>query len=308
MSIERHVLVGFDGSPSSERAVKWAVGEAVRRRVGVRLLYAVPRMMAGSWGYGTGMYELEFADIEKQATVLLERGQRYARDLAPGLEVTTQLVLDSPSHALVEWGVAADQIVVGARGRSPAATLLLGSVSRHTVTHAQTPVVVVRERRGGSVESGPVVVGLDGTRASSAALAYAVDAAIARGRTLVAVHAWQLLFDPTLGDHLAADETSTSEEEALRRLLAEELGPWRAAHPRLEVVDRVVRSHPVDELLELSRTAELMVLGSHGRNVLTRAVLGSVSAAVVTRAECPVAVLRPGSWPPTGQQESSTTV
>jgi nucleotide-binding universal stress UspA family protein len=63
------------------------------------------------------------------------------------------------------------------------------------------------------------------------------------------------------------------------------------------VIDRIVQNHPVDELLEQSKAAELVVVGSHGRNVLARSVLGSVSAALVTRAECPVAVLRPGSWP-----------
>lgn len=300
MTDEKHLLVGFDGSRCSERALKWAVSEAVRRDVALRLLYAVPVTMTGTWGYGGRLYALQVGDIEKRAMALLERGERHAHDLAPALQVTSEIALDGPAHALLERGAAADEIVVGSRGVSPATHVLLGSVSRHTVTHAHVPVVVVRERAGGPVESGPVVVGLDGSRASTAALAYAVDAAVRRNRPLVAVHAWQLVFQPGLGDHLAERETIESQEEELRRLIAEEVGPWRADYPELEVVDRVVQNHPVDELLEQSKTAELVVVGSHGRNLLARSVLGSVSTALVTRAECPVAVLRPGSWPAAG--------
>lgn len=297
MATKRHLLVGFDGSRSSELAVTWAVAEAARRGVAVQLLYGVPVLMTGTWGYG-GFYALDTGDVEERGMALLERGRRFARELAPDVEVTAQVVLDGPARALVERGSSADQVVVGSRGRSPAAQVLLGSVSRQTVTHAQVPVVVVRDRPAGPVESGPVIVGLDGSHASAAALAYAVDAAVSRKRPLVAVHAWQLLFDPALHGHWATGETLESQEDELRRMLAHEVEPWRAEHPGLEVVDRVVRTHPVDELLDLSKTAELVVVGSHGRNLLSRAVLGSVSTAVVSRAECPVAVLRPGSWPP----------
>jgi nucleotide-binding universal stress UspA family protein len=87
---------------------------------------------------GTLEAERAAADAELEAAV---------SEAFPGgapLPIEKRLVEDDPSDALVAEGEAADLVVVGSSGRSGLASVLLGSVSRHVISHARCPVVVVK--------------------------------------------------------------------------------------------------------------------------------------------------------------------
>ena len=87
-------------------------------------------------------------------------------------------------------------LVVGSRGASAFAAMVLGSVSRYAATHAACPVVVVRDDSAAS-HQGQVVVGVRGAEDCDATLTFAFEEAALHNASLLAVHAWQA-HDPDL--------------------------------------------------------------------------------------------------------------
>src|SRR5690606_3692092 len=166
--------------------------------------------------------------------------------------------------------------------------LLLGSVAVGLGGHARCPLVVVRAVQD-SEPTAPVVVGVDGSPLSDPALAFAFEAAAVRGVALEAVHAWrELVGDLDMATLLDWDAIETEE----RALLAERLAGWAEKYPDVPVRRVVTRERPARVLVEQSRGAQLVVVGSRGRGGFTGLVLGSVSHAVLHHAHCPVAVVR----------------
>ena len=139
------------------------------------------------------------------------------------------MAIGAPIEALGSEARRAQLLVLGDRGLGGLAGLLLGSVAVGLAAHGACPVVIVRGERGGAGnEESPVVVGIDDSSISEAALAFAFDAAAARGVGLLVVHAWS----PTAIDDALAPvmdwDAATAQEDAL---LAERLGRVGAEAP-----------------------------------------------------------------------------
>ena len=130
------------------------------------------------------------------------------------------------------------------------------------------------------------MVGVDGSPISEAALAYAFEAADARSTELAVVHAWHdlLLDQATLLD-------DAIEQQAHAELFGTPCGVVRK-YPDLRLRRVVVRDSRAKAIVEQSMTAQLVVLGSHERGSFDALLLGSVSSAVLHRADCPVVVVR----------------
>ena len=150
--------------------------------------------------------------------------------------------------------------------------------------------------------SGAIVVGVDGSDASRAALLWAADEARLRTAPLVAVHAWSFIPAQPIGDPgmlaiPAGDLTGqlSAESEAARSVLADAVADAFEGAPEIEVEQRLVEGDAGDALVAESETAELVVVGSHGRSGLKAALLGSVSRHVVSHAACPVVVVKVAS-------------
>ena len=145
--------------------------------------------------------------------------------------------------------------------------------------------------RSTSPSTSIVVVGVDETDSSRRALAWAAQEAVRRGATLQVVTAWT--WDAVEGAPLVAVEPQTLMEvaEHTQTTAVEEV---LAAMPVRPVVAReVVRSTAAQALVEASRHADLVVVGTHGRGPVRSALLGSVSQSVIKHAECPVVVMPP---------------
>jgi len=289
----RPVVVGVDGSGSAYRAVEWAAAEAARRGAELRLVRAF------SWTTSErpirdGGRVAQYRDqLLKIARGQVARAARIAADVRPEVETTTQVAVGAPIEVLGSEARRAQLLVLGDRGLGGLAGLLLGSVAVGLAAHGACPVVIVRgERAGAGNDESPVVVGIDDSPISEAALAFAFDAAAARGVGLVVVHAWS----PTAIDDALAPvmdwDAATAEEDAL---LAERLAGWEQKHPEVAVRRTVVRNGAVRSLVAASREAQLVVVGSRGRGNATGLLLGSVSHGVLHASHCPVAIVRPGT-------------
>ncbi|WP_024449037.1 universal stress protein [Mycolicibacterium iranicum] len=286
---ERGIVVGVDGSPESHAAVRWAAQEAVLRRRPVTLLHVVAPIVV-TWPIEpviTGFYEWQ----EDNATEVLKQSQETLHsevEGSPSPEVHLELRHDGIMTELSSASESADMIVVGSRGLGPVGGAVLGSVSRALLHHARCPVIVAREgvvRRHD--RNLPVLLGIDGSPASEAATAFAFEEASRRGVELVALHAWSdVAVFPILGM-----DWQTYEQQG-HEVLGERLAGWQEAYPDVRISRRIVCDKPARWLIDESKHAQLVVVGSRGRGGISSMLLGSVSTAVAESATTPVAVVR----------------
>ncbi len=134
----------------------------------------------------------------------------------------------------------------------------------------------------------PIIVGIDGSADSVRALKWAAEYARQVDAPLVGLVAWEL--EPVYGYMaMTSWETAESVEGEAREMLADTVGHTLGKDAQVE--QRSVRGHPAKMLVEASKDAQLVVVGSRGRGGFTGMLLGSVSQHVVTHARCPVTVL-----------------
>ena len=220
---------------------------------------------------------------------VVEQAVKIAKDaLSPDrtVAITSEVRASSPVPTLVDMSRDAEMIVVGSTGRSAVERVLLGSVCSGAVHGAKCPVAVIREEASWLPHStsAPVLVGIDCSPTSELALAMAFDEASRRGVKLTAVHAWS---DMAVYQLPWLEWRSEAE-----RNLAEYLAGWQERYPDVEVNRVIVLDHPGRALIEESASAQLVVVGSHGRGGLTGMLLGSVSNSVVHAVRTPVIVVR----------------
>jgi nucleotide-binding universal stress UspA family protein len=285
------IIAGVDGSPASNAAVCWAARDAVIRHVPLTLVHVV-NPGASPWAQAALLDEFTVWQ-ENEGRRILADALKIARDTATdksGIPIESELKFSATVPTLVDLSKEAELMVVGTYGRGALARGLLGSVSSGLLRHAQCPVAVIRdeEPRMPHPAQAPVLVGIDGSPASELATAIAFDEASRRQVGLIALHAWS---DREIFELPGLDWSAVKAEE--ERLLAEGLCGWEERYPDVTVHRLLVCDRPARVLVETSQTAQLVVVGSHGRGGFAGMLLGSVSNAVVQSIRMPVIVARP---------------
>ena len=282
------IVVGVDGSAAGRSALRWALREAVGRDVSV---HAVRAWLAPSQDLypapGDALVLLD-ADAAAHAQVLAEQELKLAVDQVAGAErvdAHAVAVTGPAAQVLVNAGRGAAAVVVGDRGAGALSRAVLGSVSSSVLHHANCPVVVVPDDHG-AVRDGRVrrvVVGVDHSAASLAALGAAVEQARRREAVLVPV----CVHDPVWAT--PAEGTARLEQSEQRALMS---AAEAAGAAGLDVQPEVLAGQAADGLVRLAQPDDLLVVGSRGRGGFAGLVLGSTSTQCSQHAVCPVIVVR----------------
>jgi nucleotide-binding universal stress UspA family protein len=192
---------------------------------------------------------------------------------------------------------------VGADGVGRLSGVFFGSVSARLAEHGHGCIVIARPDPVASTPPDParVVVGVDGSPQSQAAIGFAYEEAALRGATLVAIHTWN---DKPLRRGLGSyplEIDASGIDQAQHRLLETELAGWEQKYPDVPVQMRILRGRPAPNLLRYAtaadehrndeRRTQLIVVGSRGRGGFTGLLLGSTSQAVMIHADCSVAIV-----------------
>ncbi|MDG6110125.1 universal stress protein [Dactylosporangium aurantiacum] len=225
----------------------------------------------------------------------LERYIRRSRQRVGAGQCSVELPPGDLVRALLALSERADLLVVGSRNK---ADPLHRSVASRLAAQAHCPVVIVRPVMGYEAApfAGHVVVGVDGTPASAAAVRLAFAYARRHGRAVTAVH----VDDRRPGDFWVDDrflETHFTAEPPGLDLLARAVEPVAAGFPRIPVQRAVYGGDPVDGLRRAASGAALLVLGRHGHRRPAPLRLGSTSRAFASRAACVVAVVPEDTQP-----------
>lgn len=295
--MELPLVVGVDGSDSSLLAVDWAVDEAARHGLPLRLVHA-------------SLWE-RYEKVRPSFSTDRPAGRVMAQDVvascverarlrAPEVRVSSDVLAADAVSTLLQAGAEAFALVTGARGRGEVAGLLLGSVSLTVAARAMCPVIVVRgEERNLRGSLGRVVVGVGDATGGTGAVRFAAREAEARGCALTAVRAWRNpVHEPgsppaessSTDPRLAADTTGAPEEQASVNL-DEALREVVREHPEVEVIRQTVEGPAHRVLLETSAGADLIVVGALRRHGHFGLQLGTVAHALLHHSLCPVAVV-----------------
>jgi len=283
------IVVGVDGSPESVAAAHWAAAVAQKYGAPLELVHGSP---------GTGR-RLADAAMAIRAAVLAAHeadGAEILRSVEDGLraefgdlEVIT-LTSDEPiDQLLTARSRVAQLIVLGSEEITPPRAVLVGSTTLAVAGCSACPVLAWRGDHTTPTDR-RIVLGVDGDRTGTAALQAAFAFAERFGVEIYAVHCWSP-WVPPVGAIVPPyavdwDGLETLKWESLLKLLE----PWTQLYPTVAVKYFVEHLSPGKALLEHTKDAQLVVVGSRGRDALAGTLLGSVSQNLLHHAQVPVMV------------------
>ena len=286
------VVVGYDHTPHSDRALAVAAREAAMRGAPLTIVHAynwLPPVDLTASVATVPAAESEEAARESAEQLAKETGERM-RSAAPGRRVEAEAVSGHAAKVLAAASRCAELLVVGSRGRGGFPGLRLGSVSLRVLTDACCPVLVVpgpdrpaRDR---------VVAAVDIDEPCEAVLEFAFNEAARRGAELLVDHVWDEPWIATYGEDTDVTAEIKAVEADSAQRLDSQVRSWHAKFPDVSVVQRVGTGPAATVLVEASDTADLVVLGGRrhgdGRHGMK---LGPVATTVLHHSECPVALV-----------------
>lgn len=264
--------------------VDWAVDLAAARGLPLHLVHAQ------EWPRGTSPHagpehpaHVWSGHFRAGGEAVLDAARQAAAERRPEVAVTTELAVGRPVRVLREAGEKAAFLVLGARRLRGMEGAFAGSGKGHALLgHLPCPVALVPEPAAGLPQGAPVVVGVDGSPASTAAVDLAFAEADAAGTGLVAV----AVRNPR--DYAWAEYREDTE-----LLVAEQLAGHRRRYPDIDVRHEILGGEPALVLAAAAREARCLVVGSRGRGGFRGLLLGSTSRALVHRTACPLLVAPP---------------
>jgi nucleotide-binding universal stress UspA family protein len=299
------VVVGVDGSPGARAALALALAGAARRGAALDVVATYPVTLVWTGGVPLDIPDVDAvrADTERRVRELVaDVGREESLAGIHGVATVPVRFLTAegrPVPVLLEAAEGADLLVVGSRGRGAIRSALLGSVALHCVTHAPCPVVVAHS---GAPTSQPprVVVGVDGSAGSRAAVAAAIDEAVRSGADVEVVASYALTDYWTDLGSIVVPSVEQIRNDLLHGTedLVEAVLTARADGSTVPTIrTHVVEGAAGEVLVERAQGANLLIVGSHGRGAVRGLLLGSVALHCAMHAPVPVMVVHPQRTP-----------
>ncbi|MFJ8018131.1 universal stress protein [Streptomyces sp. NPDC096339] len=266
MEDQRPVIAAVDGSANGNRALEWAVSQALLAGAPLRIVHA--RLYASAIGFSLGGPSSDDGVGDDPALIRVRAALEGRSGLPP---VTYASHPGAPDLVLPGLGEGARMMVLGSRGRGGLASLLLGSNGLACASRAACPVVVVpradppRTAPTARDPYGLVVLGVNGAAPDPGTTAFAFREAARRGARLRVV-------------------------VARPRPAPAQLHPYRERFPGVDVELVVAPDDAAGRLVAASRAADLLVIGRHRKRPRSRH-LSSVTSGVLLRTGCPLAVV-----------------
>lgn len=294
-----HVLCAIDFSDEAHHAIDHAVVLAKWYDAGITGVFVYAPVMAAIPDAGPSVYP-GFAVLAESDKRTLE--QQLEASLYParvaGVPINVRVVLGQPADGILDAAQAtgSDLIVMGTHGLGGFQHLILGSVAERVLRRAACPVLTVppRAEKTSTLPFKRVLCPLDFGESSRAALEFAVSIASEGDAALTILHVLEpgAEFDPLPSRPFTVPEYHKARHDEacaqLSALLDGEIGEW--CHP----TTKICRGKPYREILRVAaaESADLIVMGVHGRNPIGLAFFGSTTNQVVRAATCPVLTLR----------------
>ncbi|MFG2530268.1 universal stress protein [Streptomyces sp. NPDC048516] len=287
--MEHPLTVGTDGSDAAIRSLDWAVDQAARHTLPLRIVHA------SRWERyeGTSSAPAPERPVEQVlAENIVASAADHARHRRADVRVTAEVLADDAVTVLLNEGLHASALVLGARGHGEISGLLLGSVSLAVAARARCPVIVVRGDPAGLAGThGRILLGVADPAGEMAAVRFAFREAEARGCTLEAVCAWRRPAPGTADAPQLPARAHRSHEQQATALLDDALDKAAGAHPAVRV-ERVVVEGPAHKVLvHRAAAADLLVVGAQRRQGHLGPQPGRVAHTALRHAACPVAVV-----------------
>lgn len=289
----QRIVAAYDGSDYSERALDWAIQEAVAQGAPLKIVVSTGRPV----GVDQSLYGPFLDAVQSESEKLARAAVAKAKEA--GVQVQGIIERGDAAGVIVYEAKDSSLVVMGKRGRHGVRGRV-GSVSAATASHSPAPVVILperwhpEERESRSAEesfAGAVVVGVDKLGAKNKAVQVAAEYAQNHGLTLAVVSVVPTTsYLPMNSAELerAVQDQLMAPAKQLTETVADEL---REMHPDLSIVTRVLQGRPADALVDASRTADLVVLGSRGYGGFRGLLMGSVSQAVLADTESPLMIV-----------------
>ena len=288
------VVVGVDGSVESARALAWAASEAALRGTTLDIRYVVHLPVTGEPFTDAVTHAEPLTELRGYADAVLAAARGEALEREPGLTLTTSLGYGQPAAVLIDAGVGAELVVLGARGLGALGSMFFGSTSTRVAARCSAPVVVVpRSAQRSQPPRSRVVVGVDGSAHSDVAVRFALDEARRRSVGVLAIAVYELpLIDRWREHSIFYGDVQKAARTSAEDHLVETLARLRTPQDRdVDVEQRVESGRAARVLVDAGQDALMTVVGSRGRGEVRGVLLGSVSQAVLHHARHPVVVV-----------------
>jgi len=282
------VVVGIDGSDIAIAAARWAGAVATRIGAPLHIVHAMPSLGRNLTDAAAAIRAAIMSYQADSSQIFLADAADAVRAAWPDLRIDTESHSEPADRALIVASRTARLIVLGGNELSAARALLLGSTTLAVATHAHCPVVAWR---GGAAAPGrdPIVVGVDGSAHGQVALEAAFELAEAFDVPVRAVRSWTAALPPGAPAIPFVVDWEALEAAQLTELV-ETVDAVNKRHPGVRAECHLEHEGPARALLQHAATAQLIVVGTRGRNALAGALLGSTSLNLLQHSTIPVMV------------------
>ena len=272
-------VVAWDGSEPARAALDWSLARGASDDF--TLVRVLDRTVS------TADYFTEESTTIRAREVLKDDADRVSAQY-PTLTVHADLRSGDPITELRALSATGTLVVVGTHRRRGSTLRYEWSMGARLAGTANGPIAIIPE--SDDTHHTGIVVGVDGSAASNAAVDFAAAEADRTGQELHAIHAWQ--------EPLVWRDTSEPDgrflqtlENSHRRVLDESLLAISRRYPALDIRASLVRGAPQSALLDAARGAALLVVGDHGLTGISKLLLGSVSHSIVLNIQSPMVVI-----------------